>query len=110
MTAHSVRYVGPSDIHDARVVALEHYGDTARVTLASYEGRRFTIEFSGVNVVDAYRPIDMVLYALSEVDAAGPGRRRFDFTAADEDSVARLAVEATGFTVVGDGMPPAPGA
>src|SRR5688572_26922970 len=105
MTSRFVRYVGPPDVHDARVVALEHRGDRARVTIESYEGRQFALEFSGVAGVDTHQPIGMILYALVEVEASPPARR-FEFVLADEESEARLAIEARGFTVVGDGMPP----
>ena len=104
MTSRFVRYVGPSDMHDARVVALEHRGERARVTIESYEARVFDLEFSGVTSVDAHQAIGMILYALVEVEASPPVRR-FEFAPTDDESGARLAIEARDFTVVDGGMP-----
>ena len=105
MPKRFVQYVGPPDLHDAEVVDVEHRGDVARVTVRSYEGRRFVLEFSGVVTVEALRPVGMILYAVVEV-AVPPPHRGFEFAAADEDAGSRLAIIGDGFVVRGDGMPP----
>ena len=103
-----LRYLGPADLHDARVVSVDLRGNGARVTVESYEGRRFALEFSDVASVDARKPIGMVLYALMEV-AASPPVRRFEFAASDEESGAGLIIEARDVAVVDDGTLPRPG-
>jgi hypothetical protein len=99
MTSKFVQSVGRSDIHDGTIVAFEDRGEQARVTIKSYEGRQFSLEFSGVAAIDAHRPIDVLLYALSELEASPP-LHRFAFVLWDEECDARLTIDATGFKVV----------
>ena len=90
------------------MVSIDHHDGEARVTVESYEGRLFALEFSEVTSVEARKPIGMVLYALVEV-AASPPVRRFEFAASDEESGAQLIIEAREVAVVDDGTLPPPG-
>ena len=62
-----VGYVGPPQLHDGRILRFSHWGSVASVLVEGDDGRQFTLEFEGVEQVEADRPEGMVLYALSEM-------------------------------------------
>jgi hypothetical protein len=64
---------------------------TARVAIQGASGRRFTVEFRGVQSVRSHRAEGLPLYSLSEMKAPAPWRR-FVFTNWDEEDDAALEV------------------
>jgi len=86
-----VGYVGPRDLHDAKLVRLEHDGDRLRVHCASSDDRAITMEFTGVATVNAVRSQGTLLYGLAEFTSDSP-MRRFVFANWDEDDDATLEV------------------
>jgi hypothetical protein len=91
-----LRYVGPADLHDAVVTALERIDNKLRVDVRTDQGRPLMLEFFGVADVHAVRPVGMMLYALSERKAEPP-MRRFDFANWDDDDDATIVVVAQGY-------------
>lgn len=94
-----VAYVGDPDIHDGHVVRVEQKGKRVSVLVRGFSGRRFWVEFSGVESVKSNRPEGMVLYSLSEMEAPAPFRR-FVFTNWDEKDDAYLEILARDFRIV----------
>jgi len=99
-----VGYVGPPQLHDGRILRFSHWGSVASVLVEGDDGRQFTLEFEGVEQVEADRPEGMVLYALSEMTTRSP-LRRFVFANWDDEDLRRLELTARGFRVV-QGEPP----
>jgi hypothetical protein len=85
--------VGPPEVHDARVATVLWEADRCLVTVESAEGERLEFTFDGVSRLDAAQPEGMLLYALHEQAAAGPGRR-FVFVNWDEAGPQRLELVA----------------
>ena len=99
MPDHSfVGYVGDPDFHDGSIVSVEESDGTVRVRVRGASGKLFVVDFSGVAEVRAFDPKGMKLYALSEMSCQPP-LRLFVFANWDEESKARLEVEATGLAV-----------
>ena len=94
------RYVGPSDVHDATVLRVKRDVATLVVTMRSYEGLEFDLQFHGVTDVESREPEGMIVYALSQYGAAGPPPHRFIFANWDEEDSSSLEVTAEGFDVV----------
>jgi hypothetical protein len=90
--------VGPDDIHDSTIVAVERTNRIITVHLRALHGRQFSIEFLGVASVSALQPENMFLRALTEMPHSPP-LRRFVFANADESSIAYLEIVAERFTV-----------
>ena len=86
-----VAYVGPPEIHDGVVEAVEREGDQVRVLLRGGIGRPIEVVFRGVESVTARRAEGMVLYALAEMRAPAP-LRRFVFANWEEEDDASLEV------------------
>jgi hypothetical protein len=93
-----VAYVGDPDIHDGHIVQVEKKDKRVRVLVRGFSGRRFWVEFSGVESVKSSRPEGMMLYSLSEMKAPAP-LRRFVFTNWDEDDDAFLEIVAQDFVI-----------
>lgn len=96
MTEGFVAYRGDPELHDGKVVALEHEGETVRVVVEAESGRRLEVRFSGVESLTHHRAEGMTLYSLAEMKAPAP-LRRFVFTNWDEEDDARLEVLARDF-------------
>jgi hypothetical protein len=94
-----IKYVGPPDLHDASIVAIEQHLDVVVISVRGASGRHFDIVFSGVTVLNSFEPEGMLLYALAELTHDGPGRR-FEFVNWDEDAKASLEIEAEDFKVL----------
>jgi len=86
-------YVGPPDLHDGTVLAIEERGADVAVRIRSFEGREFELRFRGVQAVRGHRAEGMLLYALTERREA-PSVRRFTFANWDEEDDARLEIDA----------------
>jgi hypothetical protein len=84
-------YVGDPDIHDGRIAAVQQMGHVAYVTIDAACGRRFTLEFQGVESLNSNRAEGMTLYALGEMDGCPP-LRRFVFSNWNEDDDASLEI------------------
>lgn len=89
-----IRYVGPSDLHDGRIVQVISNQGTTNVMVKSYEGRQFDLIFSGVTDYQATAPEGMTLYALAEMQHAPP-QRKFVFANWDDDDASELTIVAT---------------
>lgn len=96
MSEEFVGYRGGHEVHDAKIVSVEHDGDVARIVVEAVDGQRIMFEFSGVAALTQIRTEGMVLYGLSEFEAAAP-LHRFVFANWDDDDDARLEVLAAGF-------------
>ena len=94
-----VAYVGDPDFHDGSILAVEGQDDVLRVHVRGYSGTVYVVTFSGVVDVRRNRPEGMLLYALCELRSEPP-LRRFAFANWDDDSDARLGVDAADFTVL----------
>jgi hypothetical protein len=70
-----VGYVGDRDFHDGSIVSIRHEGDKLQVTVEGYSGRKFLVEFGGVESVTSNRPEGMLLYALAEMKMIPPLRK-----------------------------------
>jgi hypothetical protein len=88
-----LNYVGPPDLHDGVVRAVERHGEDATVRVRGAEGREYRLVFRGVTAVRAHRGEGMTLYAVAELRAEGPARR-FAFPNWDEADDARLEIDA----------------
>jgi hypothetical protein len=100
-----VGYVGPSEIHDAKVEAVDADSNRLVVILLEGEssGRRWRIEFAEPGAVQREHPVGMRLYGLAELRGRGDGRRRFAFVNWDEADDRQLELEASdiSWSVVG---------
>jgi hypothetical protein len=92
------RYVGPADLHDARIVSVDRDRDSLIVNIRSNEGRAFGVRFHGVRETRARDCEGMMLYALVERGAETP--RQYVFSNWDEDDSASLEITADGFEVI----------
>ena len=92
-------YVGPKEIHDARLVRSVQEDGTVTVYLQSVDGCAFALEFLDVASIHALSPEGMVLYALAEVTTVPP-LRCFAFVNWDEEDEATLEVVARGLRVI----------
>ena len=91
-TEQFVAYVGDPQIHDGRVTAVRESAGALVVEIRSAEGDTIIIKFSGVIEVRSNRPVGMLLYSLSELEAPRPGRL-FVFVNWDDDDDAFLEVK-----------------
>ncbi|MBW3543034.1 MAG: hypothetical protein KY476_22470 [Planctomycetes bacterium] len=94
-----IGYVGPADIHDGTIEAVEVRDDLMIVRIRPLEGERFSLCFSGVENIRSQQPEGMLLYALAEM-MFEPPLRRFVFANWDAADQASLEVVARDFTVV----------
>ncbi|HMA38270.1 MAG TPA: hypothetical protein VKY74_27735 [Chloroflexia bacterium] len=94
-----VAYLGPANIHDGVVVAMQRQNGLMQVTIRGVDGQEIIIEFSGVESVTAHRAEGMMVYALAEM-ASPPPARRFVFVNWDDEDEARLEIAARAFQVV----------
>ena len=92
-----VGYLGSAAIHDGVIVAFEQASDTVMVEVSSCTGSKIFPRFADVSGVKSSEPIGMILHALAELRSTGP-TRRFCFVNWDEESTAKLEVEAQHFT------------
>ena len=105
MNNNPPRYIGDPDFHDGYVRGVSWNDDKMVVAVVGYSGKRYIVAFDGVLSVESYLPMDMMLYALSEIDAEIPSLRRYDFINwyCDEpdqiESKAHLRIMANSFTV-----------
>src|SRR5690606_8615052 len=88
-----VRYAGPFQLHDGRIVSVVRAGDSLTVTVQGLDGKPFDLVFRGVAEVKALRPEGMMIYSLTELEAPAPFRR-FAFTNWDEEAPELLEVTA----------------
>lgn len=108
MAQTHIAYVGPPELHDGHILAVERTGDRARVDVRAHDGRPITLEFTGVTHMSAVRPEGMLLYGLAEMrtDAEGSGRqgssRQFLFANWEEWDDAGLEIAARDFRVLPD--------
>jgi hypothetical protein len=79
-------------------MTVERENNTVRVRVRGANGKVFVVNFGRVRAVRVNRPEGMVLYALSELSAQ-PALRRFAFANWDDESSARLEVDAETITV-----------
>jgi hypothetical protein len=79
VTSKCVRYVGNLDFHDGFIRAVTQSKDQVLVTVEGSSGKHYTVGFEGVSFVEAHSPQDMMLYALSEVDAEVESHCRYEF-------------------------------
>jgi hypothetical protein len=98
-----IHYVGPAELHDGHLVAVERDGDRALVRVKGSDGRPLVLEFYGVADVTAVRPEGMLLYGLAELRPEGP-LRHFVFANWEEWDDAGLEISARDFRVA----PPQP--
>lgn len=91
-----VGYVGDADIHDGSIIEVEPRADRVMVRLAGASGRRYVVEFHGVERTRSNKAEGMRLYALVEMEAPAP-LRRFVFANWDEEDDACLEVVASEF-------------
>ena len=94
-----IGYIGDPDIHDGHIRALEFSSQKTKVTIESYIGKSFTIEFHDVAWLKSEHPIGMMLYALAEWRGEGKSRR-FIFANWDEEDDAYLEIGAAGFEII----------
>jgi hypothetical protein len=86
-------YVGPAELHDGTVLAVECCGAEATVRVRGADAREYRLLFSGVRAIRAHRAEGMMLYAVAELRSDGSARR-FVFPNWDESDDARLEIEA----------------
>ena len=93
-----VGYIGDADFHDGSILTVDRRGDAVRVRVRGASGKTFIVDFGGVSAMRANQPEGMLLYALSEMTGKPP-LRRFVFANWDDDSKARLEVDAASFSI-----------
>jgi hypothetical protein len=93
-----IAYVGDPDFHDGSILAVEGQDDVLRVRVRGYSGTVYVVTFKGVVAVRRNRAEGMLLYALCELRSEPP-LRRFAFANWDDDSDARLGVDAADFAI-----------
>jgi hypothetical protein len=104
MTRSHISYVGPAEIHDGHLVAVERAGDKARVRIRGADGEPIALEFLGVTEFSAVRPEGMLLYGLAELRSEGEAHaRRFIFANWEEWDDAGLEIAARDFRVLPEG-------
>jgi hypothetical protein len=105
VTNKPVRYVGNPDFHDGYIRAVSQSEDKVLVTIEGSSGKHYAVGFDGVSAVESHSPQDMMLYALSEVDAEVESLRRYDFInwyidePEEEESKSYLRILANRFTI-----------
>ena len=100
---HSIRYVGPPELHCGHVIGVNRAGDRATVRVRDADGRDVALEFGGVVDFAATRPDGMLLHGLAELRPAELGRhdtlRHFVFANEEEWDDAFLEIAAREFWV-----------
>jgi hypothetical protein len=86
-----VAYVGPANLHDGTILAVEHGGAKGTVRIRGGDGLEYRLCFDDVCAVRTHRAEGMTLYAVAELVAAGPVRR-FAFTNWDDADDAHLEI------------------
>jgi hypothetical protein len=99
MGEEHIAYVGPPELHDGHLVAIERADDRATVRVRGADGREIALEFTGVTALTAVRPEGMLLYGLAELRAEGP-QRQFFFANWEEWDDAGLEITAHAFRVL----------
>jgi hypothetical protein len=104
MSHSQIAYVGPPELRDAHIVAVERAGDRARVRVRGVDGRSLALEFIGVTGIFAAHPEGMLVHGLAELrgDADAP-MRQFIFANSEEWDDAGLEIAADDFWVLKDG-------
>jgi hypothetical protein len=92
------RYVGPADIHDARIISISRDNKNLIVNIRSYGGRKFGVRFFGGRETQAKEFEGMMLYALVERGSDTP--KQCVFVNRDENDSGSLEVTADGFEVI----------
>lgn len=64
-----IRYVKDLDVHDGKVQRVWHDESLARVLIRTYDDELLVIEFRGVIDLKSRTPEQMMLYALTEMNA-----------------------------------------
>jgi hypothetical protein len=78
---HSNKLVGPFEIHDSIISAIKYNEKGLSVYLKSSEEKEILIEFQDVYSVDCIKPIDMILYSLTESASSSiAGCQKYSFT------------------------------
>jgi hypothetical protein len=93
MSDELLGYVGPADLHDGTVLAVEHSGADATVRVQGADAGEHRLVFRGVCGFRAHRAEGMMLYALAELRSEGP-ERRFVFVNWEESDDAQLEIDA----------------
>lgn len=83
--AKLIAYVGDPAIHDGRIAAVREGAGSLSVEISGPDGERIVVEFTGVEEVRSHRPMGMLLYSLSEMEASGPGRLFVFVNSEDKD-------------------------
>ncbi len=100
---HSIRYVGPPELHCGHVIGVERAGDRATVRVRDADGRHVSLEFGGVADFAAVRPEGMLLHGLAELQPADVRQREairhFIFANEEEWDDAYLEVAAREFWI-----------
>ena len=92
------RYVGPADLHDARIISISRENKNLIVNIRSHGGRKFGVRFFGVREIQAKEIEGMILYALVERGSATP--KQYVFANWDENDSGSLEITANGFEVI----------
>jgi hypothetical protein len=92
------RYVGPADLHDARIISINRDSNNITVNIRNYGGREFGVRFFGVQETQAREFEGMMLYALVERGSDTP--KQYVFVNWDENDSGSLEVTADGFEVI----------
>ena len=90
-------HVGGADIHDGRIINVEHQGEKAIVTIKTVSEQIKIIQLDGVKTVKSNKPIGMLLYSMAEMKH--PDNRLFVFTNWEEEDEAFLEITAESFRV-----------
>jgi hypothetical protein len=100
---HSIRYVGPPELHCGHVIGVQRAGDRATVRVRDADGHPVWLEFGGVADFAAVRPEGMLLHGLAELRpaevGARDGLRHFVFANEEEWDDAYLEIAAREFWV-----------
>src|SRR3712207_4168509 len=99
MPEGNIAYVGPPELHDGRLLAVERAGDRATVRVRGADGRELALEFTGVTALSAVRPEGILLYGLAELPGEGAARQFF-FANWEEWDDAGLEITARDFRVL----------
>lgn len=91
-------YVGPADLHDARIISISREIKNLIVNIRSHGGRKFGVRFFGVRKIQAKEIEGMMLYALVERGSTTP--KQYVFANWDENDSGSLDITANGFEVI----------
>ena len=69
-----IAYIGPPEMHDARILRWERDENRVIVLVCDYDKSLWELEFLNVSEVIAHNAEGMILYALVEMSAVAPAR------------------------------------